>query len=306
MSVSTLAVERRGSIWLARLADYAELSKPRIATLVLVVVATSAYVARWGQPDIFVLVHTLIGTLLVASSASALNQLLEQRRDRLMKRTVNRPLPAGRLGSAEVCLFAVATGATGLAYLTLAVNWRAAAWACTTWLVYAWIYTPMKSRTAANTIVGAVAGALPVFIGWSAVGGVLDPHLDPRGLALFLILFLWQFPHFMAIAWMYRMQYARAGLQMLTVVDPSGRQAALQAVTTCLTLLPVSLVPALLSAGTGFWPFLAVTLVLGAAQLGCSLLFLRQRTDRSARRLLRATLLYLPALLVCLVLATMH
>ena len=253
-----------------------------------------------------VLVHTLIGTLLVASSASALNQWLEQNRDRLMKRTANRPLPAGRLRAAEVCLFAVVTVVIGLTYLTLAVNWLAAVWALTTWMVYVWVYTPMKSRTSANTIVGAVAGALPVCIGWSAVGGTLNPHADPRGLALFLILFLWQFPHFMAIAWMYRAQYARAGLQMLTVADPTGRQAALQAVTTCLMLLPVSLVPALLSAGTGFWPFLAVTSALGVAQLGCSLLFLARRSDRSARRLLRATLVYLPALLLCLVLATMN
>ena len=253
-----------------------------------------------------VLVHTLIGTLLVASSASALNQWLEQNRDRLMKRTANRPLPSGRMGATEVCLFAVVTVAIGLTYLALAVNWLAAAWALTTWLVYVWIYTPMKSRTAANTFVGAVAGALPVCIGWSAVGGTLNPHVDPRGLALFLILFLWQFPHFMAIAWMYRAQYAGAGLQMLTVADPTGRQAALQAVTTCLTLLPVSLVPALLTAGTGFWPFLAITLALGVAQLACSLLFLARRSDRSARRLLRATLVYLPALLLCLVLATMN
>jgi protoheme IX farnesyltransferase len=306
MSSSTLAVERSGAFWLTRLADYAELSKPRIATLVLVVVATSAYVARWGQPNLAVLIHTLIGTLLVASSASALNQWLEQARDALMKRTRNRPLPAGRLAAAEVFLFAVFTVTIGLAYLAIAVNWASAAWALTTWLVYAWIYTPMKSRTATNTIVGAVSGALPVFIGWSAVGGTLNPYVDPRGLALFLILFLWQFPHFMAIAWMYRRQYEHAGLQMLTVVDPSGRQAALQAVSTCLTLLPVSVVPSLLTAGSTFWPYLTITLALGIAQLGLAVLFLVQRSDQAARRLLRGTLLYLPALLLCLVLATMN
>ena len=223
-----------------------------------------------------------------------------------MKRTRNRPLPAGRLASAEVFLFALVSVTIGLAYLAIAVNWASAAWALTTWLIYAWIYTPMKSRTATNTIVGAVSGALPVFIGWSAVGGTLNPYADPRGLALFLILFLWQFPHFMAIAWMYRRQYEHAGLQMLTVVDPSGRQAALQAVTTCLTLLPVSLVPSLLTAGSTFWPYLAITLALGIAQLGLAVLFLMQRTDQAARRLLRGTLLYLPALLLCLVLATMN
>jgi len=173
------------------------------------------------------------------------------------------------------------------------------------WFLYAWVYTPLKPLTAANTTVGAVAGALPVFIGWSAVGGALDVVADPRGMALFLILFLWQFPHFMAIAWMYRQQYAGAGLQMLTVVDPSGRQAALQAVTTCLALLPVSLVTCLLTAGPGRWWYLGVTFLLGSAQLVFALLFLCRRDERSARRLLRATLLYLPALLSCLVLATM-
>jgi protoheme IX farnesyltransferase len=173
-----------------------------------------------------------------------------------------------------------------------------------TWLVYVAIYTPMKTFTSANTLVGAVAGALPVLIGWSAVGGTLDARVDPRAAALFLILFLWQFPHFMAIAWIYRLQYAKAGVQMLTVVDPSGRQAGLQAVATCLTLLPVSVVLTLVTGGRGLWLYVAITTVLGVAQLGCSLAFLRRRDARTARTLLRATLLYLPALLACIVLAT--
>ena len=306
MSSSTVvAVERRSASWPARLADYIQLSKPRIAFLVLVVVATSALVARWGQPDGWQVLHAMFGTLLVAASASALNQLCEWRRDAVMPRTAGRPVPAGRLSSPEVAAFAAVCAVVGLGYLGLAVNWNAAAWGLASWLVYAWIYTPLKPLTAANTTVGAVAGALPVFIGWSAVGGSSDVIADPRGLALFLILFLWQFPHFMAIAWMYRQQYARAGFQMLTVVDPSGRQAALQAVTTCLALLPVSLLAALLTAGPGRWWYLGLTLLLGTAQLACAVLFLRQRSERNARRLLRATLLYLPALLLCLVLAAM-
>jgi protoheme IX farnesyltransferase len=202
-----------------------------------------------------------------------------------------------------VAAFAAVCAVVGLGYLGLAVNWTAAAWCLASWFMYAWIYTPLKPLTAANTLVGAVAGALPVFIGWSAVGGTWNVFADPRGLALFLILFLWQFPHFMAIAWMYRHQYARAGLQMLTVVDPSGRQAALQAVTTCLALLPVSLLTALLTAARGHGWYMGLTLLLGLAQLACAVLFLRQRSEQNARRLLRATLLYLPALLLCLIAA---
>ena len=305
MSSSTVAVRRRSDSWSSRCADYIQLSKPRIAFLVSVVVATSALVARWGQPDGWQVLHAVFGTLLVAASASALNQWCEWRRDAMMPRTAARPIPAGRLSSPEAAAFAAVCAVVGLGYLGLAVNWTAAAWSLASWFLYAWVYTPLKPLTAANTIVGAVAGALPVFIGWSAVGGTWNVFADPRGLALFLILFLWQFPHFMAIAWMYRHQYARAGLQMLTVVDPSGRQAALQAVTTCLALLPVSLITALLTAGRSHGWYLGVTLLLGLAQLACAVLFLRQRSERTARRLLRSTLLYLPALLLCLVAAAM-
>lgn len=305
MSWATMAAERRGASWPARLADYHELSKPRIAALVLIVVATSALLARWGRPDTWQLLHVLLGTLLVAASASALNQLWEWRADAVMARTADRPVPAGRLSPQEAAVFALVCAVAGLGYLALLVNWIAAAWGFASWLIYAWVYTPLKPRTAVNTTVGAVAGALPVFIGWSAVGGTLDVGADPRCLALFLILFLWQFPHFMAIGWLHRRQYARAGLQMLTVVDPCGRQAALQAVTTCLALLPVSLTAALLTSGQGRWWYLGVTFLLGAVQLACAVQFLRRRNDRTARRLLRATLLYLPALLICLVLASM-
>jgi protoheme IX farnesyltransferase len=305
MSSSTMAIGRQTPRWVARIADYVQLSKPRIAFMVLTVVAASALLARWGQPDGWQVMHALFGTLLVVASAGALNHLGEWRRDAVMPRTAKRPLPAGRLSGAEVTAFAAVCAVVGLGYLAIAVNGMAAAWGLACWFVYVWIYTPLKPLTAANTTVGAVAGALPVLIGWSAVGGTLNVVADPRGLALFLILFLWQFPHFMAIAWMYRQQYAKAGLQMLTVVDPSGLQAALQAVTTCLTLLPVTLMTALLTAGHGRWWYLAVTLLLGLGQLACALLFLRRRSEQNARRLLRATVLYLPALLLCLVAATM-
>lgn len=305
MSSSTVAIERSGAGWAARTADYVQLSKPRISCMVLTVVAASALLARWGQPDGWQVLHALIGTLLVATSAGALNHLGEWRRDALMPRTAKRPVPAGRLSGLEVAAFAGVCAVGGLGYLGIVVNWTAAAWGLACWFVYVWIYTPLKPVTAANTTVGAVAGALPVLIGWSAVGGTLNVFADPRGLTLFLILFLWQFPHFMAIAWLYRQQYAQAGLRMLTVVDPSGLQAAWQAVTTSLALLPVSLMTALLTSAQGRWWYLAVTLLLGLVQLACAVLFLRQRSERNARRLLRATVLYLPALLLCLVAAAM-
>ncbi len=296
----------RGVLSAARMADYVELTKPRIATLVLIAVGTSGLVARWGQPNLWVLLHALLGTLLVAGSASAMNQLIERQRDSMMPRTAERPLPAGRLGNGQVLAFGLITFLAGVVYLALATNWTAASLAILSWVLYVLVYTPLKGITAANTMVGAVAGALPMLIGWTAVGGTLNATVDPRGWALFFVLFLWQFPHFMAIAWLYREQYARAGFQMLTVVDPSGRQAALQAVTSTLVLLPVSLVPSVMSAGSGLWWHLGLTALLGLTMLVFAIRFSRQRDDRSARQLLRASLLYLPLVLACLVVATLE
>lgn len=295
MSTSTIAVQRRLPLVFARVADYIELTKPKIAVLVLVTVAVSGYVAVWGQPNPILVLHTLVGTLLVAASASALNQLLERRRDALMERTAQRPLPAGRLHRAEVVLFAALCILAGTIYLSLLVNLLTALLGLATWVVYVWIYTPLKSRTPLNTAVGAVSGALPVLMGWFAMNPATDSSSLLRAAALFLIVFLWQFPHFMAIAWLYRKQYARAKLQMLPVVDPSGRRAGVQAVSAALALLPVSLVPGLMVPGAA--PYAAVALVLGVGQLVCAGLFLTRLDERSARRLLRASLVYLPALL---------
>jgi protoheme IX farnesyltransferase len=291
MSTSAVALESRRATWVGRLADYVELTKPKIAALVLVTVAVSALVARWGQPDPFVLCHALLGTLLVAASASALNQWIERRRDALMDRTAARPLPAGRLRAGEVLAFGAATLIAGVAYLALAVNVTAAAVGLLTWLLYVALYTPLKSYTWLNTPVGAVAGAMPVLIGWAASGA----SLDLRAAALFLVVYLWQFPHFMAIAWIYRRQYDRAGMQMLTVVDPSGRRAAVQAVLAATALLPVSLVPALV-APTAAW-YVILALILGVGYLACALAFWARISESTARLLLRASLVYLPSLL---------
>jgi protoheme IX farnesyltransferase len=281
----------------ASLADYAELCKLRIAVLVLVTVAVSGIIARWGQPDFATLFSALWGTLLVAASASALNQWLERRLDARMPRTADRPLPAGRIAPAQALLFGGVTLVAGLAWLLVAVNLTTALLGLATWGMYVWIYTPLKTRTPLNTAVGAVSGAMPVLMGWTAAGGDL---LELRAASLLVLVFLWQFPHFMAIAWMYRGDYAQGGMRMATVVDPSGRHAGLQAVLAALALLPVSFVPALWAPGASW--YLAAALALGAAQLACAIAFFIRLDDVSARRLLRASLVYLPALLLLLVL----
>lgn len=293
MSTSTLVCDRRSGL-LVRVADYVELTKPRIAALVLISVAVSAFVGAWGPPQPWLLAHTLCATALIAASASALNQLLERHSDAYMERTADRPLPSGRLSPFEVFCFGAVTILLGTAYMAWAVNLTTAVLGLITWTVYVWIYTPLKSRTSANTAVGAVAGALPVLMGWSAVGAPLDVKAG----SLFLIVFLWQFPHFMAIAWIYRHQYAAAGLQMLPVVDPTGRRAGAQAVVSALVLVPVSLLPAVLHAAGGV--YFAWALMLSVAQLACAVAFLVRMNESSARSLLRASLIYLPAVLLLL------
>jgi protoheme IX farnesyltransferase len=298
MSASALIVEAPRTTLAVRLRDYVELTKPRIAVLELVVVATAAVVATWGTPEPAVLWHAMVGTLLVAASASAANQWLERGLDGRMKRTANRPLPAGRLGSTEVLTFSAITLLAGVVYFAWFINWTSLGWALATWIAYVAVYTPLKTRSAMNTAVGAVAGALPVLIGWSATGNALDV----RALALALLLFLWQFPHFMAIAWLYRSEYGRAGYQMLTVVEPTGQRAGWQAVIAALALVPISLVPVLENPSLGSVLFIGAASLIGLGQLALAWAFWRQPDDFRARLLLRASLVYLPTILLLLVL----
>ncbi len=300
MSTTPLTIAPARPALLARALDYVELTKPKIALMELVVVLAAGLVATWNQPaDPALLLHAMLGTLLVAASASAANQWLERHSDRRMPRTASRPLPAGRLSTAEAAAFAAVTLVLGGLYLGLLVNLAALGWALATWAIYVLAYTPLKRLSPANTAVGAVAGALPVLIGWSATGAAIDV----RALALTLVLFLWQFPHFMAIAWLYRREYAAGGSQMLTVVDPTGRRAGRQAVVSALALIPVSLIPVLASPGLGPVLYVALAIALGAGQLVLSGLFWQRATDERARLLLRASLVYLPTLLVALMLA---
>ncbi len=293
VTTTTLAVADARPIW-TRANSYLELAKPRIAVLVLITVAVSAVLASGGFPNSLILLHTLLGTAIVAASASALNQWIEQDSDALMARTADRPLPSGRLASREVLLLGLLGAIAGVAYLAVLVHWQAALFGLLTWTLYVWVYTPLKSRTTLNTVVGAVAGAMPVCIGWSAVGDV-----DLACLTMFLLVYLWQFPHFMAIAWLYRKQYHQAGIWMLPVADPQGHRTGAQAVAGAMALLPVSLMPMVLLPVASFYP-LGVSL-LGLGQLSCATWFAHERSDRSARWLLRASLIYLPAVLLLLV-----
>ena len=296
MSMTSLSIEGQRTAWAVRAADYFELTKPKISAMVLVTVAVAAFVANWGPPVGWVLIHALVGTAMVAASASALNQWLERVTDAHMQRTADRPLPAGRLTGFQVICFSALSVLAGLAYLALTVGTKTAALGLLTWTLYVWIYTPLKTRTPLNTAVGAVAGALPVLMGWAATGA----PFDLRAWSLFLIVFLWQFPHFMAIAWIYRRQYAGAGLQMLSTVDPSGFRAGAQAIVSALALIPVSLVPCLLQPAGEI--YFAWALILGAAQLACAIWFFFELSDKAARRLLLASLVYLPAMMGLLVL----
>lgn len=285
----------QATLW-ARAADYLELTKPRIAVLELVTVTMAAFTARWMVPEPTLLFYLLLGTTLVASGASALNQWIESTTDAQMPRTADRPLPAGRMTSRQALTFGIGTTVLGVVFLATMVNVLTAALGFATWFLYVVIYTPMKRVTPLNTVVGAVAGAIPVLMGWSAVGA----EFNLSAAALFMIVFLWQFPHFMAIAWIYRDDYARGGMKMATVVDPSGRRAAKQAFVSALVLIPVSLLPARIDSAGEIYFYWA--LALGVVQAGFALWFLLDQNDRSARALLRTTLIYLPSLLLMLML----
>jgi len=295
MNLPSLALGQDRTRFLPHLAAVLELTKPKIAVLELLTVWVAACVACSGIPGNWVLIlNALIGTALVAASASTLNQWLERSADAQMLRTADRPLPSGEVSDREALSIGLITMVLGTVYLAVLVHWVTAVLGLVTWVLYVCIYTPLKKRTSANTLVGAIAGALPVLMGASAVlsdgstrGGLLLAAI------LFGIVFFWQFPHFMAIAWIYREDYRRAGFKMLTVTEPTGRVAGLQAVTSSAILLPLSVLPAVMMKAGPFYFFLAMTLSL--LQLAVAIDFLFRPTDRSARRMLRMSLIYLPS-----------
>jgi len=263
---------------------------------VLLTAAAGFYLGAGSRVDLRLLLHTLLGTALVAAGTNAFNQLRERDVDARMERTRNRPLPSGRLSPRAAGIFAGVISVLGVVYLAFAVNRLTAGLAALTLTSYVLLYTPLKRRTSLNTLIGAVPGALPIVGGWTAAGGALGPAV----LALFWILFLWQLPHFLALAWIYREDYRRGGLAMLAVADPDGRQTGWMALLYALALLPVSLVPTLLGV-TGVRYFLGA-LVLGLAYVAVSVALSRAATNARAWRVFFTSIVYLPALLTLMVL----
>jgi protoheme IX farnesyltransferase len=294
VSVPALAAEtvvERGSS-AALLADVTQLVRPKIALMVLATVATAFWLTAGRPAAVGPMLWLLVGTALVAASSSVANQILERRTDRLMPRTADRPIAAGRLSVGAAWGMAVAMLVAGTAISVVAGGWPATLAALATWLLYVAAYTPLKRMSPLNTAVGAVAGALPVAIGWLAADGPARLAAgDPRGAvgaaALGAVLYLWQFPHFMAIAWLYRRQYAAAGLQMLTVVDPSGLRAGGQSLAAALAMIPAALALAVPSAGIRL--FLAAALAAIVYALA-AVRFAIRRDDASARTLLLTSL----------------
>lgn len=281
----------------ARLAGFVALTKPRITLLVLLTVAVGHVLGarKFGGAPAWSLLWTLLGSALVASGASAWNQFFERDLDRLMRRTAKRPLPAGLLSPLEALGFGTLLTVVGVGVLLVGANPLAAAVAIFTFISYVFIYTPLKTRTTLNTAVGAVPGALPPVIGWAGATG----HLGIEAWALFLIVFLWQFPHFLAIAWLYRTDYDRAGFKMLPALDPDGSLTARHALSHALALLPVGLLPTPLGLAGGL--YFVGALALSLFYILCAARFCVLLEDASARRLLRASFLHLPATLLLLV-----
>ena len=277
------------------LRDFVELTKARIGTFVVISTAVGYVLASSGGIDVLRLIHTLLATFLVSSGVGALNHYLERDYDARMVRTADRPLPSGRLQPEKACVLGVTMLAVGLVYLVGWVNLATAMVGLATAVVYLAAYTPLKRVTVHNTIVGAVAGALPPVGGWTAAQG----ELGFGAVVLFAILFLWQFPHFYSIAWMYREDYARGGYRMLSVEDPEGGRTAHQIVFYSLALLPCSLMPALM--GLSGMIYFSVALLLSGFLVWSSLAFARERTTHRARHLLRSTLVYLPVLWLMLI-----
>jgi protoheme IX farnesyltransferase len=278
----------------SRGADFVSLTKPRLNSLVLVTSATAYFLGDGHLLPWSSLVHTLSGTALVAGGASALNQHWERDSDRLMRRTRLRPLPDARLHPQDVLWFGIALSAVGLAQLTVAVNLLTAALAALTLLTYVWLYTPLKPRTSLSTVVGAIPGALPAMLGWAAATN----SLSAGGWVLFGIVFMWQMPHFLAIAWLFRDDYASAGFPLLPVLEPDGRSTGRQAALYAAALLPISLLPMAIGMASAYYVVGALT--LGAILMVLSLEFAASRSMSSARRLFYGTILYLPLLWIVL------
>jgi len=274
-----------------RALDFLELTKPRVVIMVLVTTTVGFYLGSQGEPDYVSLLHTLFGTALAGGGTLALNQLLEREADAKMYRTRLRPLPDGRLQPLDALVFGALVTVGGLVYLTLTVNPLSAQVTAAIVVSYLFVYTPLKKKTSLCSIVGAIPGALPPVIGWVAA----RETLNLEAWVLFTIMFLWQMPHSLAIGWLYRDDYARAGFRLLPVIDPDGKSTGRQVISNCLALLAVGLIPSLIGfAGTTYF-FCA--LALGSIFLWYGVMLALSCSQAAARRLLFASLVYLPVLL---------
>ena len=296
MSSSTGTVAISGEGVLRRFADFFELAKPRIVLMVLVTAFVGFYVGSEKIPDYLRLLQMLFGTALAAGGTLALNQFVERDTDAMMQRTRRRPLPDGRVQPREALWFGALITMAGLVYLALAVNLQSAWVTALITLSYLLLYTPMKRKSSLCMLVGAVPGALPPVIGWVAARG--DFKVDAW--VLFAIMFLWQVPHTLAIARLYREDFAKAGIQFLPVIDPEGASTNRQIISHCAALLAVSLLPTLL--GLAGAVYFTVAFVLGVGFLASGISLAMESTPSGARRLLFASLIYLPVLLLVMAL----
>jgi protoheme IX farnesyltransferase len=279
----------------SRAADFVALTKPRLNLLVIATTAAGCYLGAGAGLDYELLAHVIGGTALVAGGSAAFNQVAERRVDGLMERTKHRPVASGRLSTREALVFATMLSAAGLGWLALTSNLLATGVAAMTLATYVLLYTPLKLRTSFATVVGAIPGALPPMIGWAAA----TDTLSREAWILFAIVFFWQMPHFLAIAWLFREDYGRAGFPMLPVLEPDGRSTAYQVAAYASTLLPVSLTPSLV--GLSGPVYFVVALVLGLAFLFVSLRFALRRTRRDARNLFLASITYLPLVWIAMI-----
>jgi protoheme IX farnesyltransferase len=279
-----------------RVSDFVTLTKPGITIMVAITAAVGFYVASHGAFDWKIFLHMIGGTLLSSAGAAAFNMLMERKLDAKMDRTKGRPLPAGRMAPSEAAVFGGVLCVAGLVWLAVAVNPLTAALSAATMVSYLALYTPLKTKSSVCTLVGAIPGALPPVMGWAAARG----SVDTGAWVLFLVLFFWQLPHFLALAWMYREDYARAGFPMLPVEEPTGASTGRQVVLQTLALIVVSIIPYFFQMTGDAYPLAA--LVLGAGFLGFGVAFAADRSRNRASRLFLASITYLPLLLGALAL----
>ena len=296
VAAKPLVIERKPELSRpARLAAYLELTKPRITMLVVLTAAAGFCLGSSNGIDYVGLLNMSVGIALLSSGIATLNQYIERDTDGLMRRTEGRPLPAGKLAPAQALIFGSLLSLIATLYLWVLINPLTALLGVATFASYLFVYTPLKTRTTLSVVLGAFPGAVPPLIGWTAATG----QVTVAALILFAILFLWQFPHFLAIAWMYREDYARAGIKMLPVVEPDGKVTGQQIITYTAMLVPVSLLPALIGlAGTIYF---AGALAIGLVFFYYSVRAARGRTSWQARQLLLASVLYLPVLFALMV-----